>query len=227
MFIYDEVINNLDNLLKKYNKTDLEIINTNFNEDKNQIIFKNDKAFELGGGSNVGFALNLISSESFKDEIVLIGNNSNQIKNDTNYARVTLFSCDEKKLREGNLYKNIRQIDYMKYQFALDGVMLRESAINGKESLLFSKKKVDLNTVGSYLIKLYKRNLLVKNVKIIFINFDGFDFNELKKLKNDEENITKALDHLVNKINMDCSACGLKPICDDVSKMVDEDFNKK
>ena len=227
MFIYDEIIKKLIGLLENYKQTNLKILDKDFKEDKNQIIFKNDKAFELGGGSNFGFTLNLISTEKFDDEIILIGNNSDEIKGDTNYARVNLFACDEEKLRDGNLYKNIRQIDYMKYQFALDGVMLRESAINSKESLLFDKKKISLNEVGSYLLKLYKRNPFVNNVKIIFINLDNFNFKKLKSLKEDEEGITKALDHLVNKVNMDCSACGLKPICDDVSKMVDNDFKKK
>lgn len=226
MFIYDEIIESLNNLIERYQKTNLEIKDQNFKEDKNQIIFKNDKAFELGGGSNYGFTLNLISTEDFDDEIILIGKNTDEITSDTNYARINIFSCDETKLREGNLYKNIRQIDYMKYQFSLDGVMLRESAINSKESLLFSKKKVNLTDVGNYLIRLYKRNPYVKNIRLILINQDDFKYKDLKLLKDKEEDITKALDHLVNKVKMDCAACGLKPICDDVSKLVEKEFKK-
>ena len=226
MFIYDEIIKSLNNLIDGYTKTILEIEDQDFNEDKNQIIFKNDKAFELGGGSNYGFTINLISTENFNDEIILIGKNTDEINSDTNYARINIFSCDETKLKEGNLYKNIRQIDYMKYQFALDGVMLRESAINSKESLLFSKKKVSLTSVGNYLIKLYKRSPYVKNVRLILINLDDFKYKNLKEIKDKEEDVTKALDHLVNKVKMDCTACGLKPICDDVSKLVEKDFKK-
>ena len=226
MFIYDEIIKSLYNLIDGYTKTILEIEDQDFKEDKNQIIFKNDKAFELGGGSNYGFTINLISTENFNDEIILIGKNTDEINSDTNYARINIFSCDETKLKEGNLYKNIRQIDYMKYQFALDGVMLRESAINSKESLLFSKKKVSLTCVGNYLIKLYKRSPYVKNVRLILINLDDFKYKDLKEIKDKEEDVTKALDHLVNKVKMDCTACGLKPICDDVSKLVEKDFKK-
>ncbi len=226
MFIYDEIIKSLYNLIDGYTKTILEIEDQDFKEDKNQIIFKNDKAFELGGGSNYGFTINLISTENFNDEIILIGKNTDEINSDTNYARINIFSCDETKLKEGNLYKNIRQIDYMKYQFALDGVMLRESAINSKESLLFSKKKVNLTCVGNYLIKLYKRSPYVKNVRLILINLDDFKYKDLKEIKDKEEDVTKALDHLVNKVKMDCTVCGLKPICDDVSKLVEKDFKK-
>lgn len=226
MFIYDEIIKSLNSLIEGYSRTNLEIKDQNFKEDKNQIIFKNDKAFELGGGSNYGFTLNLISTDNFNDEIILIGKDTNEINSDTNYARINIFSCDDAKLKEDNLYKNIRQIDYMKYQFALDGVMLRESAINSKESLLFSKKKISLTDAGNYLIKLYKRSPYVKNMRLILINLDNFKYEDLKILKDKEENITKALDHLVNKVKMDCSACGLKPICDDVSKLVEKDFKK-
>jgi hypothetical protein len=224
MFIYDEIIKSLNSIIEDYSRTNLEIKDQNFKEDKNQIIFKNDKAFELGGGSKYGFTLNLISTNNFNDEIILIGKDTNEINSDTNYARINIFSCDDTKLKEDNLYKNIRQIDYMKYQFALDGVMLRESAINSKESLLFSKKKISLTDVGNYLIKLYKRSPYVKNMRLILINLDNFKYEDLKILKDKEENITKALDHLVNKVKMDCSACGLKSICDDVSKLVEKDF---
>ena len=226
MFIYDEIIKSLNSLIEGYSRTNLVIKDQNFKEDKNQIIFKNDKAFELGGGSNYGFTLNLISTDNFNDEIILIGKDTNEINSDTNYARINIFSCDDAKLKEENLYKNIRKIDYMKYQFALDGVMLRESAFNSKESLLFSKKKISLTDVGNYLIKLYKRSPYVKNMRLILINLDNFQYEDLKTLKDKEENITKALDHLVNKVKMDCSACGLKPICDDVSKLVEKDFKK-
>ena len=226
MFIYDEIIKSLNSIIEDYSRTNLEIKDQNFKEDKNQIIFKNDKAFELGGGSKYGFTLNLISTDNFNDEIILIGKDTNEINSDTNYARINIFSCDDTKLKEDNLYKNIRQIDYMKYQFALDGVMLRESAINSKESLLFSKKKISLTDVGNYLIKLYKRSPYVKNMRLILINLDNFKYEDLKILKDKEENITKALDHLVNKVKMDCSACGLKSICDDVSKLVEKDFKK-
>lgn len=227
MFIYDELIQSLDTLIKNYPLKKMDVSNAIFAENKNQIIFKPDKAFELGGGSYHGLALNLFSVEPFEDEIILIGEDSDKIKNDTNYARISIFYCMEEDLKRGNLYQNIRRIDYMKYQFALDGVMLRESAINNKESLLFSKKRVPIKDVGSYLINLYKKHPIVQNVKIIFINLATFDYKELKSLKNKEEGITKALDHLSNKVKMDCSICKLEPICTEISKLVDNDFKKE
>ena len=227
MFIYDEILKSLDSLLENYDKEHLKVdLNQEFIENKNQIIFKNDKAFELGGGSNQGFAINLISTLPFDDEIILIGKDTNLIKKDTNYVRIAIFSCMEDDIRKGNIYQNIRKIDYMKYQFALDGVMLRESAINGKESLVFSKKKNSLSVIGSYLINKYKKIAIVKSVKLIFINLDDFPYDKLKNIKDREEAVTKALDHLVNKVKMDCDICKLQPICNEVSKLVETDFKK-
>ena len=227
MFIYDEILKSLDKLLENYDKEHLKVdLNQEFIENKNQIIFKNDKAFELGGGSNYGFAINLISTSSFDDDIILIGKDTDLIKKDTNYVRIAIFSCMEDDIKKGNIYQNIRKIDYMKYQFALDGVMLRESAINGKESLLFSKKKNSLSVIGSYLINKYKKVSIVKSVKIIFIDLDDFPYDKLRSIKDREEAVTKALDHLVNKVKMDCDICKLQPICNEVSKLVENDFKK-
>lgn len=227
MFIYDEIIKSLNSLLDTYSKENLPVdLNQEFIENKNQIIFKKDKSFELGGGIKPGFAINLISTDSFADEIILIGKDTTSILEDTSYVRVAIFSCQEDDLKKGNVYQNIRKIDYMKYQFALDGVMLRESAINGKESLLFSKKKTSLSLIGSYLIKKYKKLPIVKAVKMIFINQDDFPYDKLKNIKDREEDVTKALDHLVNKVKMDCDICKLQPVCNEVSKLVENDFKE-
>lgn len=222
MFIYDDLINEVYKLINNYQKEDLNILNKDFKEDKNQFIFKNDVAFELGGSSKHGFSFDLITLNDIEDSITLIGNNIDKITKDTNYARITIVSSDKELLESNNLYENISSVSYSKYKFALEGVILRESSINSKESLLFSKNKISFEEIGSYFINLYKKNKYVKNVKMIFINLDSFDYLKLKELKEKEVKITKALDHLVNKIDMDCYKCKLKPICDDVSKMIDK-----
>lgn len=221
MFIYDDLINEVYKLINNYQKEDLSILNGPYKEDKNQFIFKNDVAFELGGGIKHGFSFDLISYEDIKDSIILIGDNIDKIKHDTNYARITIISSDKNLLESNNLYENISSINYVKYKFALKGVILRESSINQKESLLFDKTKINFEEIGSYLINLYKKNKFVRNVSVIFINLDSFDYQKLIELKSKESKITKALDHLVNKIDMDCYKCKLKPICDDVSKMIE------
>lgn len=232
MFIYDEIINEINRLNSNYSFNDLKVdVNKEFKENPNQIIFKNDKAFELGGGTLQGLNISLLTDENIeKDEIILIGEDLSKLKSDKKYARITIASIDNERIGKNNiLYQNIRKFDYVKYHFNLDGVMVRESTFNQKESILVSKNalkkdKIDFSTLGSYFIKNYKALPFIKNVKVIFINNDSYDYSTLAKLIQKEENITKALDHLMNKVNMDCHSCSLQVICNEVEKKVKEDF---
>ena len=232
MFIYDEIIKEINKLNTNYSFNDLKVdVNKEFKENPNQIIFKNDKAFELGGGTLQGLNISLLTDENIeKDEIILIGEDLAKLKSDKNYARITIASIDNERIGKNNtLYQNIRKFDYVKYHFNLDGVMVRESTFNQKESILVSKNvlkkdKIDFSTLGSYFIKNYKTLPFIKNVKVIFIDNDNYDYANLTKLIHKEENITKALDHLMNKVKMDCHSCSLQVICNEVEKKVKEDF---
>ncbi len=232
MFIYDEIIKEINKLNTNYSFNDLKVdVNKEFKENPNQIIFKNDKSFELGGGTLHGLNISLLTDENIeKDEVILIGEDLSSLKKDKNYARITIASIDNERIGKNNtLYQNIRKFDYVKYHFNLDGVMVRESTFNQKESILVSKNalkkdKIDFSTLGSYFIKNYKALPFIKNVKVIFINNDSYDYASLAKLIQKEENITKALDHLMNKVKMDCHSCSLQVICNEVEKKVKEDF---
>lgn len=53
-------------------KLDINLSNS-FLEDKNQLIFNDDKAFELGATPYNGVSLSLLTDQCFEDEIILIG----------------------------------------------------------------------------------------------------------------------------------------------------------
>lgn len=233
MFIYDEIINKIEEINSKYTCENLKVdINKSFEENPNQIIFKDDKKFELGSGTLNGINIALLSDnvKFDKNEIVLIGKDLNKIKEDTDYARITIANIDLDKIGKDNtLYQNIRKFDYVKYHFALDGVMVRESTFNQKESIIVSKtalkkNKIDFSILGSYFINQYKKLPFIKNVKIIFVNEKSYDYHLLLELMKKEEKITKALDHLTSKVKMDCHTCSLQVICDEVEKKVKADF---
>ena len=46
------------------------------------------------------------------------------------------------------------------------------------------------------------------------------DYDALSQSLLRSEQITQALDHLVNKVNMDCHSCALQEICEEVEKML-------
>lgn len=231
MFIYDELIEEINKINSSYSLKKLDVnLDKVFKENDNQLIFKDDKAYELGGGVNKGININLITEEELEDDVLLIGEDLNKINKDCSYSRITLGSVDPSSIGKGNtLYNNIRKFDYVKYHCSLDGMMLRESTFSKKESIVISKDalkkdKMDFSYLGSYLIKKYKELPFVKNVKIIFISLNDYRYDELNEIVTKSENITKALDHLMNKVNMDCHSCSLQVICNEVEKKVKEDF---
>ena len=233
MFIFDDLLTLIEKINKDYpiKKLDINFSNS-FLKDKNQIIFNDDKAYELGASTYNGVSLSLLTDKCFEDEIILIGDDLKNISKDRNYARITIGSIDTSLIGEGNdLYNNIRKFDYVKYHLSLKGVMVRESPFADKETLLFSKhslkdKNFNFSLLGSYFISKYKELPFVKNVKVILINLDNYPYDELISLHKKYEDIVKALDHLMNNIKMDCKSCSLQVVCNEVEKKVQEDFKK-
>ena len=234
MFIFDDLAARVDEINKKYEAKRLDVdLKREFLENPNQFIFSSDKAFELGANPYQGIALDLLLDTPFEDGIFLLGEDIPSIKKPANYARITLASVDTSQIGSGNaLYNSIRKFDYVKYHFAYSGVMVRESVFNKKESLLVSKGALkkdgfDFSKLGSYVIKKHKELPFVKNVKVIFVTLDDYDYAGLRDVVTKCENITKALDHLTNKVKMDCHSCSLQVICSEVEKKVQEDFKKE
>ena len=232
MFIFDDLIKQINNLNSSYSFKSLDILNSEFKENPNQFIFSDDKAYELGASPFYGVALSLLTDYKIDDEILLLGSDLDEIKEDGNYARIIIANIDDSLIGEGNiLYNNIRKFDYLKFRFSLDGIMVRESSYNKKESLLLSKKalkenKLNFSILGSYIIDKYKKLPFVKSVKVIFVTLKDYPYKDVLNAYDKCENIIKALDHIMNNIKMDCHSCSLKVICNEVEKKVQEDFKK-
>ncbi len=232
MFIFDDLIKEIELINHSFNLKKLELKNSDFKEDTNQFIFENDKAYELGANPFYGVALNLLTDEDINDEIYLIGEDLDKINNNKNYARIVIASIDKSLIDKGNnLFNNIHKFDYVKFHFTLKGIMVRESPFKHKETLLVSKSslkdnQLNFSILGSYMINKYKTLRFVKNVKIIFINDDVYKYDEIISMREKCENITKALDHITKNIKMDCHTCSLQTLCNEVEKKVNEDFKK-
>ncbi len=233
MFIFDELILEIDEINSHYSLKKLEQIDKKFVENPNQFIFSSERAIELGASPFYGFSCALVTDKEIDDEIYLLGDDFDCLKKDTNYARIVISSINKDLIGEGNnLYNNILKFDYVKFRFALNGLMLRESSFNKKESLLISKqalkdKNMNFSLIGSYFISLYKKLPFINNVKIIFINLEQYPYDKLLLIKEKSNDITKALDHISKNIKMDCKSCSLQIICNEVEKKVNEDFKKK
>ena len=227
MRIFDEIINQI--LLLTKDKKELEIKSSWIEASKNEIIFKQDAAYELNGISGILFTSNkeLVNN----DEIDLLGIDLTKISNDNKYARIVIALIDDEKINEENkLYQVIRNIDYIRYHVNPKGFMTMISSFNQKECVRVSKTaikdNISFSNVGKLFIDNYHKNSFVKAIKIIFITKEDFDYNKLNELIVKSENITKTLDHLLNKVKMDCTSCSLQVVCNEVEKKYKEDFKK-
>lgn len=188
----------------------------------NQVILQRDTAYELSG---TGF--NLVTTEEIDDEIVIIGEDLNEIKADCKFARISLVQIEDTE-DEQKAYNLIRKIEYVKYHYFPDGYMLRTSSRSHKEAVRVGKTAIksgiSFESVGNLLINKYKEIPAVKGVKVIFITEKGVDYNTVSALAEKNNKITETLNHIMNNVNFDCSTCNLKPICDEVEGMKELHF---
>lgn len=185
---------------------------------ESHIVMQRDMAFELDG---IGF--NLITSSPIGDsETVVLGNDLNKIKKSGKFARISVIQIDDIQ-DEQQAYNAIRKIEYVKYHYFPKGYMIRTSSKEQKEVVRVSKKAVksgiNFENVGNLLNYHFKQNKSVKNVKTYFVTLDDFEYKTLEDICDKNSEITNTLNHIMKGINFDCTACSLKPICDEVEGM--------
>lgn len=231
MNLYDDIIVKINDLVNEYESRSLDFKNEEWSEVSNNVLILGDElAYELGNDSISGLAgLCLSENEDINDEVILIGKDLNEIKTDSHFARIVLARISKDSLGEGqNAYNAIRKIEYTKYHLNPKGYMSRISPLSFKESIRIGKTELkeglSFSKIGRMYIDAYHADSKIEAVKIIFITLDDFKYKELEKLLRKSEAITKAVDHIMNNIIMDCTSCGLKKVCDEVEGMKELHF---
>lgn len=235
MNLYDECLNGANDLISSYPCKSLEFKGTSWvDAGKNQIIFQSDTAYELGGGNLSAISSIALTSDSERvpcDEVILCGKDLNEIKGDVAFARIAIIRVNEEAMGSSNaLYNSIRKIEYTRYHLNPEGYMMRISSFNHREAVRISKdaikKGLDFARVGKMFIDSYHEHSQVEAVKLYFITNPDFDFTSLEGIMQKSEDITMALDHLTKNVKMDCNTCSLKPVCDEVEELYNQDFEK-
>lgn len=187
-----------------------------------QVIMRRDTAFELEG---VGF--NLVTSSEISDEIILIGDDLGEIKENRRFARIAVVQIEDSG-DEQKAYNLIKKIDYIKYHCFPDGYMMRSTSRSHKEAVRVSEKAIkngiDFQKIGSLMIEKYRDIPAVKGVKLVFITNPSVGYASIEKLAEKNSEIAETLNHVMNSINFDCSTCNLKAICDEVEGMKELHF---
>jgi len=228
MKLYDECLSGVESLLQQYPARALPLRDAAWEDmGKNQIIFQNDTAYELGGGTLPAVSsIALTDSADYVpgDEVLLIGDDLPQLTQNTPFARVALIRVDEDAMGSGEaLYQAIRKIEYTRYHLNPRGYMMRISAFTHREAVRVSKAALkdglDFAGVGKMFIDAYKKQAPVRAVKLLFVTAPDFPYEALSDIMKKSEDITMALDHLMKNIKMDCAACSLREVCEEVEAL--------
>lgn len=222
MKFFDPLITAVDKLFSDFTKKNYAKTASWRDLGSNQIIMRRDTAFELDG---TGF--NLITSDKTDDEIIVVGDDLNEIGTNRRFARISVVQIDDVE-DEQKAYNLIKKIEYVKYHTFPDGYMMRSTSRSHKESVRVSVKAVksgiSFQKIGSLLIEKYKENPAVKGVRIIFVTAADADYSAIEKLAEKNSAIAETLNHVMNSIKFDCDTCNLKAICDEVEGMKELHF---
>lgn len=194
---------------------------------KNELVLKRDAAFELGGGSLPSVSYTAFTNDEDLvpgDRVLLCGEDLPQLRKDTPFARISLVLTDNiESDGEQGAYSIIKSIEMKKYEVAPKGYMQRASALSNREQVRVSKEAVksglSFEQVGRLFIEKYRENRHVKAVAVIFVTSPVAPYEELDRLADRSVEITRALNHVLADLKMDCRACGWKPVCDEVEGM--------
>jgi CO dehydrogenase/acetyl-CoA synthase beta subunit len=201
----------------------------------NELILLRDSAFELGGGSRPALTYSCATSNGSlvgTDQVCLYGPDLGEIENDVPFARiVTLEIADigaPEDVGEDAEYKAVKDLELIKYKVFPEGYMMRARAMDLREQVRVSKQAIEegisFESIGDAFIRKYKENHLVKAVRIVFITGELPVFKELAEKARKAEGITKAMNHVMMSLSMNCHSCDLKAICDEVEGLRDLHF---
>ena len=234
MNIYNEQISNVLKLLHSEIRQRLETKGNLWQDvGKQNLVLRGEMSYELGAGTlpAVSF-LGVTSSKELvpTDSTLLCGQDLPEISTDTPYARITLLRIDDELLGTGEeIYDAMRHFANTRYKVNPKGFMSRISTSNNHEPVRVSKIALEegltFSKVARLFLDAYKAHLEVIAVQIIFVTLSNFNYGELVKLAQKNDQITTALDHILRDVKMDCASCKLQSICNEVEGMKELHFN--
>ncbi len=229
MSVFDQLIKDTNSVLDKKDFVSFDYSDNykKFVSDKQELIFKKEAQFELGGENLNSVAFSLFTEDDNlvnKDEIIVIGKDLNEIKKDSSFARIALVKTKDVYLRgEQASYFILETINLKRYNINLKGYMIRTSVLSNREQVRVNKEaiknKMSFRDVGSMYIDEFKKNQYVEAVKMIFITDEDVDYIKLEDISTTSLKIFRALNHAISDLKMDCKRCEWRTLCSQVEGM--------
>ena len=223
MQLYDGFISQINGLIGRRPAITVNYFPSRLkNAGKNNVLFLNETAFELGGsGEKCVSTLAVTSSFKYSNRTYILGNDINNIKADCPFAKVVLLEIED--IDEENAFDRIKQLEQIRYSFCPEGFMSRASAISMREQIRVGKRavkdKISLADYANCIMGEYLRNPIVKSAEIILVTDRDFDYDGLISVAEKIKDTTSALSHILDNVLFDCKNCNLKEICDEVEGM--------
>ena len=203
---------------------------------ESELVLLRDAAYELGGSGKPAVHFTCVTTSPAlveKDEVLLWGPDLRELKGDGPYARIALLRVGDIESDDGDdtvAYNAIKDMEFVRYHVFPKGYMLRFSAESGREQVRLSKRAlrdgISFRQVGCDFIRRYRENPNVLAVKLIFITAPGGPYEALAGCGRRSTEITRTLCTILDGLPMDCSACHLKPVCDEVEGMRELHFGR-
>ncbi|MCT4543670.1 MAG: hypothetical protein N4A63_09025 [Vallitalea sp.] len=235
MKVYDKVIKDTIDILKDYEYTELKINkNVKWNCLKNnEFLLEREVAFELGHRINPCTVYNCLTSNDKlinQDRILLYGKDLDEIKENSNFSRITFMNVDN--VQDPNkAYIEIKRLEYERFKLIPEGYMILSSSLKNRENVRVSKKaikaRINFEIIGNLFINHYKKIGGVNNVWMIFIVGDYPYIENLVNKSYEVDAITNAFDHILKNVIVDCKVCPLNIICEDVEALRELHFGIK
>lgn len=200
---------------------------------ENEVILRREAAYELGAEGREAVHYLCVGTEKGvleQDEILLYGDDLPAIREDRDYARIAILSLHELPDDEDEAYRVIRDLEFTKYRIFPRGFMMRISSSGNREQVRVRRADLDAGLtfarVGANFVEAYHRKPQVEHVQIIFVTRPEL-VKPLEALGRKCRALTDALNHIFEGMPTNCSACQLKPICDEVEGMRELHFKHR
>lgn len=194
-----------------------------------ELVLGRDAAFELGGSGKPALHYTCVTTSPSlveRDQVLLWGPDLRELRADAPYARIALLRVGDIESDDGDdtvAYNAIKDMEFVKYHVFPKGYMLRISTEDNREQVRVSRKALgegmSFYRVGCDFIRCYRKNPNVLGVKLIFITAPDGPYEALAACGRRSTAITRTLCTILDGLPMDCSACHLKSICDEVEGM--------
>lgn len=147
------------------------------------------------------------------------------------FARIALVRVSAGVPVEGQaLYRAIRDLEHVRYRFYPEGFMLRVSARKHRECVRVSRdalaRGLTLSVTGNQMIAAFHKNPQVEAIDLTYITDPAFDYPALDACVREAEGIVRAIDHIMATAVVDCDACGLQNVCNEVEGLRELHFRR-